>query len=79
MVLVDETVALGNIPKRAPDTHKGDYGRVLIVSGSKQYVGAPFFAAQAAVNTGSGLIYLAIPECIWEVLAQKLKEFIDKL
>ena len=74
MVLVDGKIALGNIPKRSADTHKGDYGRVLIFSGSKQYVGAPFFAAQAAVNAGSGLVYLTIPECIWSPLAQKLNE-----
>lgn len=74
MVLVDQTAALGTIPKREADTHKGNYGRVLIVSGSRQYVGAPFFSAQAAVNTGSGLVYLVIPESIWAVLAQKLNE-----
>ena len=74
MVLVDEALALQNIPKRAAETHKGDYGRVLILSGSKNYVGAPFFAAQAAVNVGSGLVYLVIPDCIYPILAQKLNE-----
>ncbi len=72
MVRVDS--AQINIPKRADESHKGDYGRVLMISGSKNYVGAPFFAAQAAVNTGSGLVYLAVPECIYPILVQKLNE-----
>lgn len=63
-----------NIPRRAEDSHKGDYGRVLIVSGSRNYVGAPFFAASAAVNSGSGLVYLMIPDVIYPIVAQKLNE-----
>ncbi len=61
-------------PKRIDDTHKGDYGRILIISGSRRYTGAPFFAAQAAVNTGAGLVFLAHPEEIGNVLSCKLNE-----
>lgn len=63
-----------NIPKRLPDSHKGDYGRVVIVSGSTNYVGAPFFAASAAVRTGSGLVYLLVPDSIYPIVAQKCNE-----
>ncbi len=63
-----------NLPRRAEDSHKGDYGRVLIVGGSRNYVGAPFFSASAAVNTGSGLVYLMTPDVIYPILAQKLNE-----
>ncbi|MBE6915112.1 MAG: NAD(P)H-hydrate dehydratase [Ruminococcaceae bacterium] len=63
-----------NIPRRVADSHKGDYGRVLIVSGSRNYVGAPFFAASAAVNTGSGLVYLMTPDVIYPIVAHKLNE-----
>lgn len=62
--------------KRKADTHKGDYGRVLIISGSLKYVGAPFFAAQAAVRSGSGLVFLAHPDEIHAILASKLNEVI---
>ncbi len=74
MVRVDAELAYAGIPKRAEESHKGDYGRVLCVCGSMRYVGAPFFAAQAAVNTGSGLVYLVIPDVIHSILAQKLNE-----
>lgn len=74
MVLVDAALAYANLPRREEDAHKGDFGRVLLVSGSSRYVGAPFFAAQAAVNTGSGLVYLLTPQTIHPILAQKLNE-----
>ena len=62
------------LPKRNPEFHKGDYGRILLICGSKQYTGAAYFAAQAAVNTGSGLVFLAIPDKIRPILAAKLNE-----
>ena len=62
------------LPKRAADTNKSDYGRVLIVSGSGKYIGAPFFCAQAAVNSGAGLVFLAHPVQIGSSLACKLNE-----
>lgn len=71
---VEEQTVRQAFPKRRADTHKGDYGRVLIVSGAGRYTGAPFFCAQAAVNTGSGLVFLAHPEGIHSILAQMLHE-----
>lgn len=62
------------LPKRTADTNKSDYGRVLIVSGSGKYIGAPFFCAQAAVNAGAGLVFLAHPAQIGNSLAAKLNE-----
>ncbi len=64
------------LPERKKDTHKGDYGRILIVSGCVNYTGAPYFAAQAAVNSGSGLVFSAHPRCIHQILAGKLNEAI---
>ncbi len=64
------------LPKRKKDTHKGDYGRVLIVGGCVNYTGAPYFAAQAAINSGSGLVFLAHPGSIHQILAGKLNEAI---
>lgn len=62
------------IPPRAPDTHKDHYGRVLAVCGSRGYTGAAYFAAQAAVRTGSGVVTLCVPEAVYPVLAVKLHE-----
>lgn len=74
VIEVTRDLALSNIPKRNQFTHKGDYGRALLICGSRRYAGAPFFAAQAAVNSGSGLVFLAHPEALYSILAHKLNE-----
>ena len=71
---VTESLVRQSIPVRRDWSHKGDYGKLLIVSGCRKYVGAPYFAAQAAVNTGTGLAFLACPEGIHGILATKLNE-----
>ena len=62
------------LPKRAPDTHKGDYGRLLIVGGAVGYTGAPTLCARAAVRAGAGLVYLGVPETIYDITAVKNDE-----
>lgn len=59
-------------PERAPDTHKGDYGKVLLICGAEGYTGAPYLAAQAALRTGAGLIFTAVPRAIYPIVAAKL-------
>ena len=59
---------------RDPESNKNHYGRVLAVCGSRSYCGAPFFAAVGAVRTGSGIVTLAVPDCIHTILACKLNE-----
>ena len=52
------------IPKLAPrklDAHKGHFGRVLIIGGSRGMIGAPALAANAAFRSGAGLVRLAAP------------------
>ena len=51
------------LPRR-PDTHKGSYGRVLIVAGHKKFPGAPRLAAGGAQRSGAGLTRLVVPEDI---------------
>lgn len=62
------------IPPRARDAHKGDFGRVHIVAGSVQYTGAPYFAAQGAVRSGAGLVFVHVPQEAWPVVAVKCHE-----
>ena len=47
---------------RKDNAHKGDAGRVFVVGGSKNYTGAPYFAAMAALRAGCDLSYVAAPE-----------------
>lgn len=62
------------IKKRARDTHKGDYGHLLVVAGSLRYTGAAYLCTEAAVLSGAGLVTLAMPKGIYPVLARKLTE-----
>jgi len=62
------------LPRRRRDAHKGDFGKVYILAGSVGYTGAPVFAANAAVRTGSGLVFLGVPDEIWPVVAVKCDE-----
>ncbi len=62
------------LPDRNPDTHKGDYGRILLLCGSRGYTGAAALAAMGALRCGAGLVYLAVPESIYAIEAVKLTE-----
>lgn len=59
-------------PLREPDTHKGDYGKILLICGAEGYTGAPYLAAQAALRTGAGLIFTGVPRGIYPIVAAKL-------
>ena len=51
-----ETLDSVNIPIRKDETHKGDYGKILLIGGSANMGGAIMLAARACVYSGSGLI-----------------------
>ena len=61
-------------PKRQPDTHKGNYGSVGIVAGSKGMCGAAALTAEAALRTGAGLVYSFVPEALLMTMECLLKE-----
>jgi len=60
--------------KRPRDSHKGDYGHLLVIAGSTGLTGAAYLAAQAALLTGSGLVTCAIPKKVNTILARKFTE-----
>jgi NAD(P)H-hydrate epimerase len=62
------------LPARQPLSHKGDYGRLLIVGGSVGYTGAPSLCARAAVRSGAGLVFLGVPRSIYDITAVKNDE-----
>ncbi len=64
------------LPHRAPDGHKGTFGRVLIAGGSEQYQGAPILSARAAFRAGSGLVELLVPAVVRPSAVQHLPEAI---
>lgn len=59
-----------SLPRRARDSHKGMYGHVLLVGGSKGYTGAIAMAARAALRSGAGLVSVLTPEEVYPIVAQ---------
>ena len=62
------------LPNRPLDAHKGTFGKVLIIAGSTNYVGAPCLASEAAYRVGVGLVTLAVAQTIYPIVAAKLTE-----
>ena len=62
------------LPDRDPWSHKGNFGKVLLLCGSRGYTGAAALAAMGALRSGAGLVYLGVPEDIYAIEAVKLTE-----
>lgn len=62
------------LPDRDPWGHKGTFGRILLLCGSRGYTGAAYFAAMGALRSGAGLAFLGVPESIYDIEAIKLDE-----
>jgi NAD(P)H-hydrate epimerase len=70
MSLTDVThLPLPQLPVRRPDSHKGDYGRALLVGGSRGMAGAIALAGQATLRSGAGLVTLAVPRTVQDAVA----------
>jgi NAD(P)H-hydrate epimerase len=59
---------------RNPDSHKGDFGRVLIIAGSSRYSGAAHLACHSAIKSGAGLVTLASTKEVIDRIAPTLPE-----
>ena len=62
------------VPNREPDSHKGTYGHMLVMAGSRGKTGAAILACRAAMRTGAGLVTLAAPRSLNDILASSLVE-----
>jgi len=62
------------LPDRNPHSHKGDFGKILLLCGSRGYTGAAALSAMGALRCGAGLVYLGVPESIYAIEAIKLNE-----
>jgi len=57
--------------KRKPDTHKGDYGHILIIGGSRGLSGAVCLSAKAALRSGAGLVTVGVPKSLNDIFEIK--------
>lgn len=64
------------LPKRLPDSHKGTYGRALIIAGSRGMAGAAYLSALAAYKVGAGLVQIYTSEDNRTILQTLLPEAI---
>lgn len=71
---LNQNAVLKLLPHRDPDGHKGTFGKILLICGSRGYTGAAALAAMGALRSGAGLVYLAVPESIYAIEAVKLTE-----
>lgn len=67
---------LARIPKRAADSNKGTFGKVLIIAGSKNMSGAAYLSALAAYRSGAGLVRILTDESNRTILQTQLPEAI---
>lgn len=65
---------LSLLPDRNPLGHKGNFGKLLLLCGSRGFTGAAYLAAMGALRSGAGLVFLGVPESIYAIEAVKLNE-----
>ena len=71
---LDHKQILSILPDRDPWAHKGCFGKILLLCGSRGFTGAAALAARGALRSGAGLVYLGVPESIYAIEAVKLDE-----
>ena len=74
VITLDHQQVLDLLPERDPWGHKGTFGKVLLLCGSRGYTGAAYLSAMGALRSGAGLVYLGVPESIYQIEAIKLNE-----
>ncbi len=72
--LITNEWARSVLPIRLLEANKGSFGRVLVVAGSINYIGAAYLACNGAMRAGAGLVTLATASSLQPILAAKLTE-----
>ena len=69
---------LPRLPPRDPRSHKGDYGRAMIVGGSRGMSGAVAMAGLACLRSGAGLVTLAVPQSVQSTVAAQCPAYMTQ-
>ena len=72
--MVTKEIVKSLIPFRASYSHKGSFGKVLILAGSVGMTGAAYLASEAAMRSGAGIVVLGIPRSLNPIMEVKLTE-----
>ena len=76
--MIDEDWVRKSLPKRPENSHKGSFGKLLMITGSKKYRGAGHLSLEAGLRGGAGLVTYAGERELCEELIQKFPEAIYK-
>ena len=71
---LNQKSVLSLLPDRDPWGHKGSFGKILLLCGSRGYTGAAYLSAMGTLRSGAGLVFLGVPESIYAIEAVKLNE-----
>lgn len=73
-ITITPELVSGWLKDRKPESHKGDYGRALLVTGSKGMMGAALLATRACMRSGVGLLTTRVPSCGYEIMQLGIPE-----
>lgn len=71
---IEKSDAVVLLPERPKYSHKGDYGHVLVVAGSRGKTGAAIMTASACLRSGAGMVTIGVPESLVDVFQAKVTE-----
>lgn len=71
---LNNSSAASLLPERSPFSHKGSFGRALLICGSRNMVGCCSLAAEGALRSGAGLVTLAFPDVLYSSVTSVLRE-----
>jgi ADP-dependent NAD(P)H-hydrate dehydratase / NAD(P)H-hydrate epimerase len=72
--IIDNHTVKNRLPHRPVDGHKGTFGKVFIVAGSRNYIGATALSGESAYRSGAGLVTIATTTPIIQIIASQLRE-----
>ena len=67
--IMQKVTEMPKLPARRVDAHKGNFGKVCVIAGSRGFSGAAAIAAKSALRSGSGLVRLAVPASVLPIVA----------